>query len=62
MNLINDDCLTALTNIADNSCHLVIADLPYGQTDNAWDIKIDLVKLWAHLKRVGIYYTYFIDL
>lgn len=53
MNLINDDCLTALTNIPDKSCHLVIADLPYGQTDNAWDIKIDLVKLWAHLKRVG---------
>lgn len=53
MQLINDDCLNALTNIADNSCHLVIADLPYGQTNNDWDIKIDLVKLWAHLKRVG---------
>lgn len=53
MNLINDDCLTALTNIADKSVNLVIADLPYGQTDNAWDIKIDLVKLWQHLKRVG---------
>jgi len=53
MNLINDDCLTALTNIADKSCHLVIADLPYGQTNNDWDIKIDLVKMWQHLKRVG---------
>jgi len=53
MQLINDDCLTALTNIADKSVNLVIADLPYGQTDNAWDIKIDLVKLWQHLKRVG---------
>jgi len=54
MNLINDDCLNALTNIPDKSVNLVIADLPYGQTDNDWDIKIDLVKLWQHLKRVGI--------
>jgi len=53
MELINDDCLHALTNIADKSVSLVIADLPYGQTNNDWDIKIDLVKLWEHLKRVG---------
>lgn len=53
MQLINDDCLIALTNIADKSVSLVIADLPYGQTNNAWDIKIDLVKLWSHLKRIG---------
>ena len=53
MELINDDCLTALTNIADKSVNLVIADLPYGQTDNTWDIKIDLNQLWQHLKRVG---------
>mgnify|MGYP003647135591 FL=1 len=53
MQLLNDNCLNALTNIADKSVHLVIADLPYGQTDNAWDIKIDLVELWKHLKRVG---------
>lgn len=53
MNLINDDCLNALTNITDNSVNLVIADLPYGQTDNHWDTKIDLAKMWQHLKRVG---------
>lgn len=53
MVLINDDCLNALTNIADKSVSLVVADLPYGQTNNDWDIKIDLVKLWEHLKRVG---------
>ena len=53
MQLINDDCLTALTNITDKSVNLVIADLPYGQTDNTWDIKIDLNQLWQHLKRVG---------
>jgi len=53
MELINDDCLNALTNISDKSVNLVIADLPYGQTNNKWDIKIDLAKLWEHLKRVG---------
>jgi DNA modification methylase len=53
MNLINDDCLNSLTNIADKSCHLVIADLPYGQTSNKWDVKIDLAKLWEQLKRIG---------
>lgn len=53
MQLTNDDCLTALTNIPNKSVNLVIADLPYGQTDNAWDTKIDLNILWQHLKRVG---------
>lgn len=53
MDLINDDCLTALTSIADKSVNLVVADLPYGQTNNVWDIKIDLTKLWEHLKRIG---------
>jgi DNA modification methylase len=53
MELINDDCLNALTNIPDKSVNLVIADLPYGQTSNTLDIKIDLVKLWEHFKRVG---------
>jgi site-specific DNA-methyltransferase (adenine-specific) len=53
MELINDDCLNALTNIGDKSINLVIADLPYGQTSNKWDIKIDLAKMWEQLKRVG---------
>jgi DNA modification methylase len=53
MELINDDCLKALINIPDKSVNLVIADLPYGQTSNNWDIKIDLTKLWEELKRVG---------
>lgn len=53
MNLINDDCLTALKHIADKSVNLVVADLPYGQTKNDWDIKIDLAKLWEELKRVA---------
>lgn len=53
MELINDDCLNALANIADKSVTLVIADLPYGQTQNVWDTKIDIAKLWQHLKRIG---------
>ena len=36
MELINDDCLKALINIPNKSVNLVIADLPYGQTNNNW--------------------------
>lgn len=50
--LINNDCLVALNDIPDNSINLVIADLPYGQTNCSWDIKIDLQKLWLQLKRI----------
>jgi site-specific DNA-methyltransferase (adenine-specific) len=53
MELINDDCLNALANVGDKSVSLVVADLPYGQTSNNWDIKINLTKLWEELKRVG---------
>lgn len=50
--LINNDCLVALKDVSDNSIDLVIADLPYGQTNNNWDIKINLTELWLQLKRI----------
>ena len=53
MNLIQGDCLEELKKLDDNSIDLCILDLPYGQTDCDWDIKIDLSKLWEQLKRVG---------
>jgi hypothetical protein len=30
----------------------VIVDLPYGQTENKWDVKIDLEKMWSDLKQI----------
>lgn len=51
--LLLGDCLEVLDSIDTNKVNLVIADLPYGQTDNDWDTKIDLNKLWNQLKRIG---------
>ena len=51
--LINGDMLVELTKLEPKSIDLLVADLPYGQTDCYWDIKIDLVALWTELKRVA---------
>ena len=52
--LHNADCFDILPNIASNSVDLVILDLPYNQVGCKWDlVKIDLVQLWKHLKRIG---------
>lgn len=50
--LLQGDCLDVLDSLPTNKINLVIADLPYGQTDNDWDIKINLTELWSKLKRV----------
>ncbi len=50
--LLQGDCLEVLDSLPTNKINLVIADLPYGQTDNDWDIKINLTELWKQLKRV----------
>ena len=41
---INEDCFNIFPNIEENSIDLVLVDLPYGQTNNSWDVKIDLNK------------------
>ena len=53
MNLINGDCLEELPKLPDKSVDLFFLDLPYGQTACKWDVKIDLNKLWAELKRLA---------
>ena len=52
MELYNDDCLNKLKDFKKNSVDCVIVDLPYGQTDCTWDVKIDLNKMWVELKRI----------
>jgi len=49
--LYNDDCFNVLPNIK-KKIDLVVVDLPYGQTDVSWDIKIDLDKMWIELKKI----------
>lgn len=51
MELYNDDCFKILPTINKN-VNLFILDLPYGQTDNNWDVKIDLKKMWELIKRI----------
>ena len=36
------DCFDLFPQIDNNVIDLVIVDLPFGQTDNSWDVKIDL--------------------
>ena len=53
MQLINDNCLDAMTSFATNSIDLVVCDLPYGTTQCKWDTVIDLDSMWKQLHRIG---------
>ena len=48
--IFNDDCFNIFREIEQNSINMVLVDLPYGQTDCEWDIKIDLSEMWKQLK------------
>ena len=37
MELYNGDCLKVMKSIPDDSVDMVLTDLPYGTTRNAWD-------------------------
>lgn len=51
--IYNEDCLSGGARyVLDNSIDLIICDLPYGNTHNKWDTKIDLGSLWSLFKRV----------
>lgn len=52
MRLDCGNCLKLLPTVPDASVHLVLADLPYGITQNKWDSVIDLPSLWAQYKRI----------
>ncbi len=47
----NCDCFEYLESLNNNSINLFLLDLPYGQTDCKWDIKIDLDKMWKLIKK-----------
>jgi site-specific DNA-methyltransferase (adenine-specific) len=50
--LILGDCLEALPTLAPGSVDMALCDLPYEVTANAWDSAVDLLELWACLRRV----------
>lgn len=50
--LFNDDCLSRMKDIPDNSIDCIICDLPYGTTKLEWDSIIDFELLWKEYNRV----------
>lgn len=50
--LLHGDCLELMKDISDQSISLIKADLPYGTTQNAWDIIIPFEPLWEQYKRI----------
>lgn len=50
--LMHGDCLELMVNIPDNSVDMILCDLPYGTTQNKWDVIIPLDKLWEQYKRI----------
>ena len=50
--LINGDCLEIMKTIENKSIDMILCDLPYGTTQNKWDIIIPLDRLWEQYERV----------
>lgn len=50
--LYNGDCLKKMLLVNDNSIDCIICDLPYGTTQNVWDIVIPFNLLWEQYNRV----------
>lgn len=50
--LMENDCLDAMNAIPDGTINLILCDLPYGTTQNAWDSVIPLDQLWGHYRRI----------
>ena len=48
----NEDCVEGMQRIPSDSVDMILTDLPYGRTNNKWDIKLDLQELFKQYKRV----------
>lgn len=46
------DCIDVMAGLAAGSVDLVLSDVPYGQTQNAWDKPIPFAPMWEQLHRV----------
>ncbi len=52
IDLRKGDCLELMKDIPDKRIDAIIADLPYGTTQNKWDSVLPLNKLWEQYKRI----------
>lgn len=46
------DCLKLMDDIPDKSIDMILCDLPYGITNNLWDIVIPFNELWRQYNRI----------
>lgn len=47
------DCLDVMRSLPPSSVDMVLADVPYGQTQNAWDRPISFGSMWEQLRRIA---------
>ena len=52
IDLRHGDCLDIMPTIPDASVDMVLTDLPYGITRNAWDVRIPMGPLWEQWGRL----------
>ena len=52
LDLRNGDCLEIMPSIPDGSVDMILTDLPYGMTQNPWDVRIPFEPMWAEFNRV----------
>ena len=52
INLYQGDCLELMKDIPDGSVDMILADLPYGTTQNKWDSIIPFEPLWEQYERI----------
>lgn len=50
--VINGDCLKVMTRIDAGSIDMILCDLPYGATQNKWDVVIPPDLLWEQYERI----------
>lgn len=50
--ILEGDCLELMKNIPDNSIDMILADLPFGVTQNKKDIIISFDPLWKQYERI----------
>ena len=50
--IYNEDCLSGMKQIPDGSIDFIFTDLPYGITNNSWDVLIPLDELWNEYERI----------
>lgn len=50
--IIHGDCIDVMSSLQAASVDMVLADVPYGQTRNAWDQPIPFEPMWRELRRV----------